>query len=45
VIAIHVDGGVLVNPDPSTTLPRDAEIVVIGTDESEQKFLDLHLDR
>lgn len=45
VIAIHSDDGILVNPDPSTTLPAHAEMVVIGTEESEQLFLDLHLDR
>ncbi len=45
VIAIHTDNGVLVNPDPATTMPAGAELVVIGNDESEQQFLDLHLNR
>lgn len=45
VIAIHGNDGLQVNPDPSTTLPADAEMFVIGTEESEQRFLDLHLDR
>ena len=35
-------GGMQVVPDPSATLPPDAEIVLIGTDESEQKFLELY---
>lgn len=45
VIAIHTEDGALVNPDPSTTLPANAEMVVIGTEESERQFLNLHLDR
>ncbi len=45
VIAIHTDNGVLVNPDPSTVMPAGAELVVIGNEESEQQFLDLHLNR
>jgi Trk K+ transport system NAD-binding subunit len=45
VIAIHTGDEVLVNPDPSTTMPAGAELVVIGSEESEQQFLDLHLNR
>lgn len=45
VIAIHTADGVQVNPDPSTALPADGEMVVIGSDESQQQFLDLHLNR
>lgn len=45
VIAIHSNDGLQVNPDPNTTLPTEAEMFVIGTEESQQRFLDLHLDR
>ncbi|QEF97931.1 Glutathione-regulated potassium-efflux system protein KefC [Stieleria maiorica] len=44
VIAIQGDEGLLVNPDPDTKLPANAEMFVIGTEESQQRFLDLHLD-
>ncbi len=43
VIGIHTADGIQANPDPSTTLPADGEMVVIGSEESEQLFLDLHL--
>jgi len=42
VVAIRSAAGMQVVPDPSATLPADAEIVLIGTDESEKKFLDLY---
>ncbi|PAY20739.1 potassium transporter TrkA [Rhodopirellula sp. SM50] len=45
VIAIDTADEVLVNPDPSTTLPTDGEMVVIGSDESQQRFLDQYLNR
>lgn len=45
VIAIHSSDGLQVNPDPNTRLPADAEIFVIGTAESEQRFLDLNSAR
>ncbi len=45
VIAIHTAAGVQVNPNPNTALPADGEMVVIGSDESEQQFLDLYLHR
>ncbi|QDV46245.1 potassium transporter peripheral membrane component [Stieleria neptunia] len=45
VIAIDTADGVLVNPDPSTTLPTDGEMVVIGSDESQQRFLEQYLNR
>ncbi|WP_372896532.1 TrkA family potassium uptake protein [Stieleria sp.] len=45
VIAIDGNDGLQVNPDPNTTLPANAEMFVIGTEESQQRFLDLHLDR
>ncbi|QEG39078.1 potassium channel family protein [Roseimaritima ulvae] len=45
VIAIHTAAGAQVNPNPGTALPADGEIVVIGSDESEQQFLDLYVNR
>ena len=45
VIAIQGADGLQVNPDPTTTLPADAEMFVIGTEESQQRFLDLYFDR
>lgn len=45
VIAIQTAEGILVNPVPSTELPKDGEMVVIGSYESEQQFLDLHINR
>ncbi|EMI19775.1 protein containing Regulator of K+ conductance [Rhodopirellula maiorica SM1] len=45
VIAIHTDAGVQANPDPNTALPADGEIVVIGSDDSQQQFLDQYLNR
>ncbi|MFG0262848.1 MAG: potassium channel family protein, partial [Novipirellula sp. JB048] len=45
VIGINNRDGLQVNPDPHTTLPAGAEMFVIGTEESQQRFLDLHLDR
>lgn len=45
VIAIEGNGGLQVNPDPKTTLPAGGEMFVIGSEESQQRFLDLHSDR
>ncbi|TWU25244.1 Voltage-gated potassium channel Kch [Novipirellula galeiformis] len=45
VIAIHGKDGLQVNPGPDVTLPADAEMFVIGTEESQQRFLDLYHDR
>ncbi len=45
VIAINSKEGLQVNPGPDTTLPASGEMFVIGTDESQLRFLDLHLDR
>lgn len=45
VIAIAGNDGLQVNPDPKTTLPAGGEMFVIGTEESQQRFLDLHFDR
>ncbi|WP_442505448.1 potassium channel family protein [Novipirellula sp. SH528] len=45
VIAINSKEGLQVNPGPDTTLPAGGEMFVIGTEESQLRFLDLHLDR
>ena len=39
VIAINVDGHMHINPDPTTPLPAQAEMILIGTAEAEQHFL------
>ena len=45
VIAIDAGNGAQVNPHPGTTLPPDAEIILIGSVESEQRFLNRYLNR
>jgi len=42
VVAIRTEGGIKVVPDPLATLPPDAEIVLIGTAEAENRFLELY---
>ncbi len=39
VVALRTADGMQVTPDPFATLPADADILLIGTDESEQRFL------
>ena len=41
VVAIHTEGGMEVGPDPSRALPGGADIILVGTVEAEEKFLDL----
>jgi Trk K+ transport system NAD-binding subunit len=38
VVAIEVDGHIEGNPDPRSTLPAGAELVLVGTDVAEAKF-------
>ena len=45
VLAIQTGNDVEVNPPPNTTLPLDAEIIVIGSAESEERFLDRYVNR
>ncbi len=45
VIAIDTRNGAQVNPHPGTTLPSNAEIILIGSVESERRFLDRYLHR
>jgi uncharacterized transporter YbjL len=42
VIAIHRGGSMQSNPDPSETLRIDDEIIMIGTAESEKKFVAMY---
>ena len=42
VVAIQTDKGTEVIPDPSKALPPEAEIVLIGTGEAEERFLELY---
>jgi Trk K+ transport system NAD-binding subunit len=39
VIAIHVDGSMHINPEPTSPLPAHADLILIGTAEAEQQFL------
>jgi len=39
VVAIREDGAMTVNPDPQVTIPKGAELILIGTEEGERKFL------
>lgn len=40
VIAWQTDGTMTLNPDPNTPIPADAELILIGSQEAEQAFLD-----
>ena len=39
VVAIRDDGAMSINPDPQMTIRKGAELILIGTDEGERKFL------
>ena len=39
VVAIRADGELTINPDPQTPIRRGSELILIGTDEGEKKFL------
>jgi voltage-gated potassium channel len=39
VVAIKVNGIMSVNPDPQAPIPENAELVMIGSYEGEEKFL------
>ncbi len=45
VIAVNSGNGTQVNPDPGTPLPAGAEMIVIGSAESEERFLDRYVNR
>ena len=42
VVAIRTERGMEVVPNPAKVLDSEADIVLIGTAESEQRFLDLY---
>ncbi len=42
VVAIRTDRGIEVVPNPSAALPADADIVLIGTAEAEERFLEIY---
>jgi len=39
VVAIRGDGALSINPDPAAPIGKGAELILIGTDEGEKKFL------
>ena len=40
VIALNINHEFEVNPDPNKPIPQDAELVLIGSTENEDSFLD-----
>ena len=40
VMALDVEGRMIINPDPQEPLSDRADLVLIGTSEAEQKFLE-----
>jgi voltage-gated potassium channel len=44
LVAWQAGDGIVINPDPAATIPAspDAELILVGTTEAEQKFLRLH---
>lgn len=42
IIAVGKDGSRIVNPDPATVLPPGGDLLLIGTLEAEEKFLQLY---
>ena len=42
VVALRSETGMTINPDPSTILKRGNEIILIGTPESEERFMKLY---
>ena len=43
VVALEANGKVQVNPPPDRTLPADGELILIGTTEGEEKFVQLYV--
>jgi K+/H+ antiporter YhaU regulatory subunit KhtT len=39
VVAVKEDGVLSINSDPQMTIKQNAELILIGTDEGERKFL------
>ncbi|MDP6037294.1 MAG: NAD-binding protein, partial [Candidatus Latescibacteria bacterium] len=44
VIALNIDHNFQINPDPTKPLPENAEIILIGSTEDENRFLDTYVD-
>lgn len=44
IVAVDSEGDMLVNPDPGLVLERDMELVLIGTDEAEDQFLERYAE-
>jgi Trk K+ transport system NAD-binding subunit len=42
VVALRSNGELMINPEPSTILEHGAEIILIGTPEAEQRFMQLY---
>jgi voltage-gated potassium channel len=42
VVALRSNGELMINPEPSTILGHDVEIILIGTPEAEQRFMQLY---
>jgi voltage-gated potassium channel len=42
VVALRTKGKLIINPEPSTILEGGAEIILIGTPEAEQRFMQLY---
>jgi voltage-gated potassium channel len=44
LVAWQAGDGIVINPDPATPIPTgpDAELILVGTTEAEQKFMRLH---
>ena len=40
VVALRIDGKMVINPNPTLPLPAGAEMIIIGAAEAEQHFLD-----
>lgn len=43
VVAIRTDGGLSINPDPAMPIAAGAELILIGTDDGERKFLQTYM--
>ncbi len=45
VLALRKDGQQNINPDPDVTITEECELVMVGTDEDEVKFMELFRDQ
>jgi len=42
IVALNLEGRTIINPEPTARLSDQADLVLIGTSEDEQRFLDLY---